>query len=101
MDETMGEDGAGRKEQAQTMEYDPPGWITTDELETELWNAIMEDSSGSCDEDEVFEEIEDTLDDGDYEDEAEQRRSTLRLLSDMRPQLAELLGGSPAEHGVS
>jgi hypothetical protein len=101
MDEKMREDFPGRTEQVQTMKCDPLDLITTDQLETELWNAIMEDSSGSCNEGEVFEEIEDTLDDDDYEDEAEQRRSTLRLLSDMRPQLAELLGGPPAEHGVS
>src|ERR1017187_774976 len=75
MDETMGEDGTGRTEQAQIVEYDPPDWISTDQLETELWNAIMDDYSGSSDESEVFEEIEDTLDDDDYEDEAEQRRS--------------------------
>ncbi|MGB7548578.1 MAG: hypothetical protein WBM14_12575 [Terracidiphilus sp.] len=88
---------ADRTPRPQSLEYDPPDWISTDQLETELWNAIMEDSSGSCDEDEVFEEIDDSLDDDDYEDEAEQRRSTLRLLSMMRRQLAELLGGPPAE----
>jgi hypothetical protein len=101
MDETKDSNGADRTPQPQSLECDPPDWVSTDQLEAELWNAIMEDSSGSCDEDEVFEEFEDTLDDDDYEDEDEQRQSTLRLLSIMRPQLAELLGGPPAERVVS
>ena len=48
MDEKMREDFPGRTEQVQTMKCDPLDLITTDQLETELWNAIMEDSSGSC-----------------------------------------------------
>jgi hypothetical protein len=101
MDERMSADGAGRTEQSQSMEYDPPDWITTEQLEIELWNAIMDDSSGSCDDDEAYDEIEDTLDDDDFDDKDEQRRATLRLLSIMRPQLAELLGGPPAEEEES
>jgi hypothetical protein len=79
--------------------YDPPIWITTDQLETELFNAIMEDSGGVTDDEEGdFDEIDAHFDNqDDEEDEAEHRRSTLRLLALMRPQLAALLGGPTAE----
>jgi hypothetical protein len=100
MDETMDSNNAKRRPQPQSRESDPPVSVTTDELKTELWNAIMEDSSDSCDEDDALEEIKDTFDVDDYEDEAEERRSTLMLLSVMRPQLAERLGGPPAKHEV-
>ena len=81
------------------MNCDSVGWISTEQLEDELFNSIMADSSPGCDDQsEGFEEIDDSFDgDDEYEDEAEQRRSTLRLLATLRPQLAELLGGPPAE----
>ncbi len=81
--------------------HDPPDWITTDQLETELYNAIMTDSAASPNEedgnfaemDEYFageaEEAE--------EDEAERRRSLLRLLGLIRPRLTDLLGGPPVK----
>lgn len=81
----------------QAAHCDPPAWISTEQLDCELWNAIMEDASGICDGD--FGEI-DTCIDGEYEaeeEESEQRRATLQLLTQMRPRLAELLGGPPAE----
>jgi hypothetical protein len=28
--------------------YTPPDWISTDQLDTELWNAIMEDTRGTA-----------------------------------------------------
>src|SRR4051794_36828512 len=31
--------------------YDPPDWISTDSLETEIWNAILDDNRGSTEED--------------------------------------------------
>jgi hypothetical protein len=83
-------------EQQPIARYNPPGWITTDQLETELWNAIMEDTSGSAKDEtedwndepgECFEE-EDI-----YSSEAEQRQSTFNLLIGMKPLLGELLGG--------
>jgi len=81
------------------MIYDPYDWITTDQLETELYNAIMEDSSPTTeDEDGNFAEIDDCLGaEDDDENEDQERRSLLRLLGLLRPQLAELLGGPPAE----
>jgi hypothetical protein len=87
------------KEQRRTMIYDPYDWITTDQLETELYNAIMEDSSPTTeDEDGNFAEIDDCLGaEDDDENEDQERRSLLRLLGLLRPQLAELLGGPPAE----
>ena len=65
--------------------FDPPAWISTDDLEDDLFNAIMEDSTCSCEDDEAFDETEVVLDDDDFEDEDEPRRGTLRLLSTMRP----------------
>ena len=89
--------GDGKGGQQQT-DFDPPDWITTDELENELFNAIMADSTTNCDEEYGdFDEFDDYLaDDEEDESEVEKRRSTLRLLAAMRPQLAELLGGPPA-----
>ena len=79
--------------------YDPPDWISSDCLETELWNAILDDNPGSTDEDidkydDAFEDPPD-VDDVEEEDEEEERRSTFTLLVGMRPVLGELLGGPP------
>jgi hypothetical protein len=100
MDKT-GEDGAGRTGQPQCADHEPAAWISTEQLEDELFNAIQEDYSGSCD-DEAFDDSDDMfeVDDLDDEDEDEQRRGTLRLLSIMRPKLAELLGGPPVKEEV-
>ena len=99
MDDTRDRDAEDGKEQLQPADCDPVGWMTTEELEAELFNAIMADSSATIDEEsEEFGEVDDYLDgDEEFEDEAEQRRSTLSLLATLRPQLAELLGGPPAE----
>ena len=79
--------------------FNPPDWISTDLLETELWNAIAEDSAGCTDEeiDNFDDEFEDSLDicDDEY-DEEEHRRSAFTLLIGTRPLLGELLGGPPA-----
>lgn len=83
----------------QVSTYDPPSWITTDDLEAELFNAIVDDTfSIPGIEDDAYAEIDDHFgDDDDFEDEAEERRSILRLLGLLRPQLADLLGGPPAQ----
>jgi|ERR1035441_557044 hypothetical protein len=99
MDKEMDEEGAGRSAQPQCAERDPVPWISTEQLEDELFKAIMEDYSGSCDDD-AYDDSDDCMleiDDMEDEDEDEQRRGTLRLLSLMRPRLAELLGRPPAE----
>lgn len=79
--------------------YQPPDWISTDELECELWNAIMEDGPGGSDEDidNYDDSFCDTLDADDYdEDEEKLRRLTFSLLVGIRPLLGEVLGGPPA-----
>jgi hypothetical protein len=83
--------------------YDPPDWVSTDLLETELFNAIMEDTPGCTDED--IDNYDDSLDEfpdeeDDEEDEEEKRQSTFTLLVEMRPLLGELLGGPPASNLV-
>jgi hypothetical protein len=96
MDDTSNRDPGQRTERRRSTECKPANWITTGQLDTELWNAIMADSSTSCEESEDFEEIDDYLgNDEEYEDEADERRATLRLLAPLRPHLAELLGGPP------
>ena len=99
MDDTRDRDAENGKGRLQPVDCDPVGWMTTDELEAELFNAIMADSSGTGDEEsEEFEDVDDHFDsDEENEDEAEQRRSALRVLATLRPQLAELLGGPPTE----
>jgi hypothetical protein len=98
MDDTTDRNPGDGKKRPQLIDYDPAAWITTEQLDAELWNAIMEDSSGSCDEESDCSEIGDDLaEDEDYEDEADERRSMLRLLATLRPRLAELLGGPHAK----
>ena len=99
MDYSMDWDAEDGKERLQPVDCDPVGWISTEQLEDELFNAIMMDSSpGGDEESEDFEEVDDYLDgDEECEGEAEQRRSALRLLTTLRPRIAELLGGPPAE----
>jgi len=98
MEDTMDWDSEDRIERPQQVDYHPPDWVTTDQLDTELWNAIMGDfSTGSDEESDDIEKIDGLIGEDDYEDEDEQRRSSLRLLATLRPQLAELLGGPPAE----
>jgi hypothetical protein len=85
-------------DQIQVATCDPHNWISTEQLEIELFNAIIQKSKGiTGDEDIEFDDIDEYFDDEDEEDERGQRRSTLRLLAMMRPQLGELLGAPPAE----
>ena len=72
-------------------------FLNTEQLEDVLFNAIMESAGNHDVEKEGFEDIDEYFSgDEEYEDEAEQRRSCLRLLVTLRPQLAELLGGPHA-----
>jgi len=86
-----------RGRQAKT--YDPPGCFSTSELEGELFNAILEKSSAPRVHggDGRFAEIDAYFAGDDNETEGERRRSLLRLLSWIRPQLADLLGGPPVD----
>src|ERR1022692_3287782 len=83
--------------------YTPPDWISTDQLDTELWNAIMEDTrSTATNEPENWkEEFDVCLTEEDLDSsEAEQRQSSFNLLIDMRPLLGELLGGPTIVKGT-
>ena len=96
MEDAMSWEAREGSKQPQPIDCYPISWIMTDELETELFNAIMKDFSASNDGE--VEEIDDYLDgDEEFEDEADRRQSTLSLLASLRPQLAELLGGPAAE----
>jgi hypothetical protein len=98
IDDTMGWGAQSASKQPQPVDCVPVGWITTEQLDDEVFNAIQADSSSCGGDGRDFGEIDDYLgDDEEYEDEADQRRSTLRLLASLRPQLAELLGFPPAE----
>jgi hypothetical protein len=85
-------------DQGRVATCDPPNWISTEQLETELLNAIMDDSNGIPDDEDIdIQDIDEYFDEDDKEDETEHRRSTLRLLALMRPQLGELLGAPPSQ----
>jgi hypothetical protein len=73
--------------------YDPPGWISTEELEDELFRATVTDTVGGRREDD-FGLLDAYLAETErMESECEYRRALLRLLSTLRPQVAHLLGG--------
>ena len=72
--------------------YEPPDWISTDDLEQELLLAAVTDSRNLLPEDR-FRRLDDYFAADPDETELQYRRSLLRLLADFRPQLAELLGG--------
>lgn len=73
----------------------PPAWLSTDELEDELLAAIQasggEENPALAIIDEYF------SGDDEFEHEVEHRRVLLWLLSFLRPRLANLLGGPPAD----
>jgi hypothetical protein len=99
MDDTIDPDGQGEFKGPEDGNGNPAEWIRTDELEAEVFNAIVEEASSTRDGDsEDYEEIDEDFDsEEEFEDEEEQRRSALRVLATMRPQLAELLGAQPAK----
>lgn len=71
---------------------EPPGWLSTSDLEQELLLAVVADSRSLQPEDR-FRTLDDYFAADLDETEIQYRRSLLRLLADFRPQLAELLGG--------
>jgi len=72
--------------------------ITNEALEDELWNAIVAASTCNDSEDRNFDLVDEApASDNEYLDIAEEQSVLLRLLSTLRPWLAELLGGPPAE----
>ncbi len=74
------------------IDYEPPGWLSTEELEHELFLAVVADSNRPRAQ-ARFQRIDDYFAADNPETEAQYRRSLLRLLADLRPQLAELVGG--------
>ena len=74
------------------VQYEPPGWLLTEALERELLLAVVGDSRNPLAENN-FERIDAYFAADEPETEIQYRRSLLGLLADLRPQLAELLGG--------
>jgi hypothetical protein len=74
----------------ESIDYEPPGWLSTEELEQELFLAVVADSNRPRAQ-AKFQRIDDFAADK-PETEVEYRRSLLRLLADLWPQLAELVG---------
>ena len=74
------------------VQYEPPGWLLTEALERELLWAVVGDLRNPQAENN-FERIDAYFAADEPETELQYRRSLLRLLADLRPQLAELLGG--------
>ena len=74
------------------IEYEPPGWLSTEELEHELFLAVVADSNRPRAQ-AKFQRIDDYFAADKPETELQYRRALLRLLSDLRPRLAELVGG--------
>jgi hypothetical protein len=72
--------------------YEPPGWLSTEEIEQELLLAVIADANRPRAE-ARFQWIDDYFAGDKPETEVQYRRSLLRLLADLRPQLAELVGG--------
>jgi len=72
--------------------YEPPGWLSTEDLEHELLCAAVA-YSRSLQPVDRFERLDAYFAADIDETELQYRRSLLSLLADFRPQLAELLGG--------
>ena len=89
-----------REQQAKAC--NPPCWMSTSELEDELFTAILEESFAARlnGDDGRLRAVDGYFAGDDNETEVERRRSLLRLLSCIRPQLADLLGGPPADWDV-
>ncbi len=76
----------------ESIDYEPPGWLSTEEIEHELLLAVVADFNRPRAQ-ARFQRIDDYFAADNPETEAQYRRSLLRLLADLRPQLAELVGG--------
>ena len=74
------------------IDYAPPDWLSTEELEHELFLAVVTDSRRSRAQ-ARFQRIDDYFAADKPETEAQYRRTLLRLLADLQPLLAELVGG--------
>ncbi len=100
MDDAEEREEAGRNHSGPSDNRVPAAWVRTEELECELWNAIAEDFSPQLDEAADCDGEEDPLPvEDEFADEEELRNSLFRQLSDLRPELGELLSGPrpPAE----
>jgi hypothetical protein len=80
------------KPPAETAPYIAPAWLSTDEIEKELVSAAVTDSRNARP-DADFARIDAYFSADPDETEAQYRRSLVRLLADLRPDLAELIGG--------
>lgn len=80
----------------QSAGYEAPQWISTEEIEEELFLAAVGDSNGARAESE-FARIDAYFAADRTDTDAEYRRSLVRLLADLRPELAELIGGQRAK----
>lgn len=74
-----------------SIDYEPPSWLSTEQLERELFLAVVADSD-LPEAQARFERIDDYFARDEPETELQYRRSLLRLLADLRPQVAELVG---------
>jgi hypothetical protein len=106
-DSTM-DDAEEREEEGQNRSGPPDGrrpaaWVSTEVLECEIWNAIAEDFSQPFDSAAEYDDDEDPLPlEDEFADEVELRNSLFRQLSDLRPELGELLSGPrPSAEGES
>jgi hypothetical protein len=75
----------------------PVSWISRQELEDELWDAVQTDGSVNSADDAYFEEVDTLLADEEELDEHELRVSLLKALSSVRPHLADLLTEGSAD----
>jgi hypothetical protein len=92
MDDVMHVKEAGSIHPVPSPELAAADWVSTNLLDYELWNAITEEYSGSCEDASDYDDTDELVEpEEELMDEAEERNRTLRLLADLRPQLAELL----------
>jgi hypothetical protein len=89
--------GNNRDAAGEPVQYESPGWLSTSDLERELFLAVVADSD-SPQAEERFQRMDVYFAADEPETELQYRRSLLRLLTDLRPQLAELLGGPRESH---
>lgn len=95
MDDKWNDDETINRSPNQKAQPEIADWVLRALVEDLLFNAIQEDGSASSADDVEFEEIDDSIEsDDEYEDEEEERHSAYRLLSEMRPQLSEVLAKS-------
>jgi hypothetical protein len=76
----------------ESIDYEPPEWLSTQDLEQELFLAVIADAKRPRTR-ASFQRIDDYFATDKPETEVQYRRSLLRLLADLRPLLAELVGG--------